>query len=76
MEISRDDKEILLAVAFNKAPQEVQDAVTAHAEKIKLYNKLKMKLAEDSETLMRAEADLAVSAKIVRKTLDAWTPED
>jgi hypothetical protein len=75
VEISRDDKEILLAVAFNKAPLDVQAAYNAHAAKLKAYNKLKVQLPQTSETLMRAEADLAQSAKAVRKSLDAWTPE-
>lgn len=73
--MERDDKEILLAVDFKKAPKEVQDAVTVHADKLKAVEKLRKKLAENTQDLAIQERELEGTAKAVRKALDAWTPE-
>lgn len=75
MDLTRDDKEILLAVDFKKAPKEVQDAVSAHAEKLKAVEKSRKKLAEANQELAIKERELEGTAKAVRKCLDAWTPE-
>lgn len=70
-----NDKEVLLATAFGKAPVEVQTAANNYAASLKALSKAKTKLANAASDLEAAEIKNGEIAKAYRGVLRNWTPE-
>ena len=70
-----DDKDLALAIDFKKAPAEVQAAATAHYANVKTVSKLRNQLTVTNQKLSDAERASEASAKALRVSMNAWTPE-
>lgn len=70
-----DEKELALAVQFNKAPKEVQDAATAHFTNLKKVSKLKADLAKNAADLAAAEDVAGKSQRVLRDVMNNWKLE-
>lgn len=69
------DKELALAIDFQKAPPELQRIARDHFKNIKEVAKLKRKIQEESQKLFEAERIAEQSAKELRLALRNWEPE-
>jgi septal ring factor EnvC (AmiA/AmiB activator) len=69
-----DAKELILAVNFSKAPQELQDAVKASADTYKKMEKLRANILAEQAELLELEKQVGAQDKVVRKLLSAWDP--
>ncbi len=69
------DKELALAIDFNKAPAELKAAAKAYYDDLKLVNKAIKAISVETEKLELARKKSEESAKTFRIALKAWEPE-
>lgn len=69
------DKEIALAVNFNKAPQALKDAATAHAALDKALKKEKKQLASTQAAIQGLELQKQTSMGTIAQLMRDWDPD-
>lgn len=68
------DKELALAIDFNKAPKELQDLAKAHYENVKTLRKLEGKRADTEAEISAAIVQHGETEKALRVALKKWEP--
>lgn len=70
-----DRKELALAVAFSKAPKELQEAVKASDSLYRKIEKLKAQSSDLAQELHALQVQVGVADKEVRAQLAKWNPD-
>lgn len=73
--MTKDEKEILLATSFGKAPKELQDAANAVAAGIKSIKKLTGNLTDAAASLKTAEDNQGSLQKAYDAVFNRWDPD-
>lgn len=69
------DKELALAIEFNKAPIELQTLAKAHYDNVKALAKARNKFTEAGELVETVQRNYFETEKALRIALKNWTPE-